>query len=53
MIAIDKDESRPLNDITMVDDNNRRLVVGVKVARPSNRGLYMNWLRSTASSGVR
>lgn len=49
MIAIDKDESRPLNDITMVDDNNRRLVVGVKVARPSNRGLYMNWLRSTAS----
>jgi hypothetical protein len=49
MIAIDKDESRPLNDITLVDDNNRRIVVGLKVARPSNRGLYMNWLRSTAS----
>ena len=49
MIAIDKDESRPLNDITLVDDNNRRIVVGLKVARPSNRGLYMNWLRSTTS----
>ncbi len=49
MIAIDKDEARPLNDITLVDDNNRRIVVGLKVARPSNRGLYMNWVRSTAS----
>lgn len=49
MIAIDKDEARPLNDITLVDDNNRRIVVGLKVTRPSNRGLYMNWLRSTSS----
>lgn len=44
MITIVQDSvSAPLTNIAFVGDNNRRIVLGVKVTQPITRGLYLNW----------
>lgn len=48
MIAVVQDKlSPPLVDIKLVGNNNRRVVLGVKVEQPSGtgaRGLYLQWM---------
>jgi hypothetical protein len=56
MIAIVQDKlSPPLIDIKLVGNNNRRVVLGVKVEQPSGsgtRGLYLQWMDRAGGSAT-
>lgn len=53
MITIVQDSvSAPLTNIAFVGDNNRRIVLGVKVTQPITRGLYLNWTGNPLSGST-